>query len=331
MLRSLAILAAFMSFVQASSPVPRQASEIPAKASGKVENHPGDNKRHPGPSSAVNHDPATDKEDEGGEKGQTTQDTTVKIAEFPKVAVSVERDQYDRSYWVFSGLLVLVGGLQIVLLRRTWKTMDAQAKKAIEDAAASAVTTAATLKTIERQTTHLRRSAKAAYKSAHAAMGVAIPTLMIQDFEFIPKKDVPPYEDLEWPTVMISVKNYGQSPAIMRSFAVEFTCEELPSELLYPSLLHFDSGTAVETGKIFRLEECGVTSWRGLSAGDALAVANNQKTLTVYGCIWYDDIFGSPTRKLHFSKWGAEFMSAGNFAMWIDTDTRYGKEDQNPN
>ena len=176
-----------------------------------------------------------------------------------------------------------------------------------------------------------KKAADAAEKSAIAAMGVAIPTLMLQEFTFVPREDRGLEDSLLWPTVMIAVKNYGQSAAIMRSFAVEFACGDLPSELRYPSLLHFDSGTAVETGEVFRLEEFGITSWRGFSREEASAIAQDSKTLTVYGCVWYDDIFGSPTHKLVFAKWGIHFEPDGKNTMWVDCANPYDKESQNPN
>lgn len=152
-----------------------------------------------------------------------------------------------------------------------------------------------------------RKAADAAEKSALAAMGVAVPTLMLNQFEFAPRAFLTLEQVLQSPPILISVKNFGQSPAILRSYAIEFTGEELPSELQYPSLICCDIGTVVEAGKALLLDEEGISPWKEFSADDAHAFAVGSKTLTVFGCVWYDDIFGSPTRTLTFCKWGAGF------------------------
>ena len=92
----------------------------------------------------------------------------------------------------------------------------------------------------------------------------------------------------------------------------------------------FDHGTAVEAGKSFPLEGAGVESWEGFSEEDAAAIAAGKKTLFVYGCVWYGDVFGPAVHKLRFCKWGAEFGKA-NGVLWIECDNPYERDDQKPN
>jgi hypothetical protein len=187
-----------------------------------------------------------------------------------------------------------------------------------------------TMKTIEVQAVHMERQTAAANLSAQAAMGVAVPTLMLDEFSFMPSATQSLKDDLRWPRMRISVKNFGQSPAFLRSFAVEFTCNEHPSAMKYPHVLYFDPGTAVEAGKSFPLEEAGVASWEGFSEEDAAAIAAGKKTLFVYGCIWYGDVFGPAVHELRFCKWATEFGKA-NGGLWIECDNPYERQDQNPN
>jgi hypothetical protein len=174
-----------------------------------------------------------------------------------------------------------------------------------------------------------QKSAEAAEISAKAVMGVAIPTLVIHEFSFMRSKSRSLEADLEFPRIRISVKNFGQTPALLKSFAVEFTCEERPATLTYPSVLYFDPGTAVEAGQPFLLEEAGVWPWGGFSAETANAISTGSKALSVYGCVWYGDVFGSTVHELRFCKWGAEFAPDGQDGLWIECDSPYGKE--NPN
>ena len=160
-----------------------------------------------------------------------------------------------------------------------------------------------------------KTAADAAEMSAKAAMGVAVPTLMLDEFQLIAPGTHPLVRSLRSPWMQISVKNYGQSPAFLKSFAVQFTCEELPEHLSYPWLLHYDPIVTLEPGHTHILEEKGVFPWSEFTDEDASAIASGKKTLTIYGCVWYDDVFGSPIRELKFCKWGVEFATG---VSWID-------------
>ena len=107
-----------------------------------------------------------------------------------------------------------------------------QAKKTADSAKA----TQRVVEVMDGQTAILRdsvaaaqASADAAKMSAKAAMGVSVPTLMLNKFVFAPFGNDDLESKLRLPCVKIAVKNYGQTPAFLKSYAVEFTCEELPS------------------------------------------------------------------------------------------------------
>jgi hypothetical protein len=290
------------------SPIPGQTANNPAGGGGKVQKQQGNGKNNGQSAASPLPQNGARPASQDAEKPDTKNTgNSVTVSKLPPV--SIGKDWADWSYWGFGGILVVVGSFQVWFLYGTLRAIQTQAghmerqTKILEDSVAAA-----------------QKTANAAEKSAIAAIGVAVPTLMLSEFEFIPRTDQSLQKSLEWPTIMIAVKNYGQSPAIMRSFAVEFTCEDPPADPRYPSLLHFDSGTSVEAGKVLRLEEGGVSAWGGFTKETAELIAQGSKALTVYGCVWYDDVFGSPTHTLTFSKWRAEFLPDGINVTWIDSD-----------
>jgi hypothetical protein len=123
------VLAVILAVMQALPPIPRQASDSPAGASKKVQNQPKSEQTDPKHSPAsVNadqtqsHDPHTGK--------QTGEDTpnSIKVSELPPVTVAGRgRDWADWGYWCFSLLLVIVGALQVWLLRSTLLAIQTQA------------------------------------------------------------------------------------------------------------------------------------------------------------------------------------------------------------
>lgn len=173
-------------------------------------------------------------------------------------------------------------------------------------------------------------SADAAEISAKAAMGVAVPVLMLCEFDFLPSPDQTLVSDLRRPYIRILVKNFGQTPAFLRSYAVEFSCNEHPSDLKYPHVVYCDPGTAVEAGKSFPLVDPWVTSPVEFSEDDAAAIAAGSKTLFVYGCVRYGDVFGPSVHELRFCKWAAKFWGRDG-ALWAECDNPYERESQKAN
>lgn len=184
---------------------------------------------------------------------------------------------------------------------------------------------------IESQTQILRDSVAAAQKSADAAeisakaaMGTAIPTLMLSQFEFIPREHLSWEQRLQCPSLVIAVKNYGNSPAILKSYAVQFTCEDPPSIPDYPPELYFEVGTTVERGVPIPLEgKDGVTPWGTFSLEDARAILRGEKYLSVYGYVRYGDVFGPTTHEMRFCKMCGGFPDE---IFWIDWPSPYAKD-----
>lgn len=89
-----------------------------------------------------------------------------------------------------------------------------------------------------------QRSADAAKVSADIAASVSVPTLVVDGFDLGNPPGASLEAMLQFPTVKLVVKNYGQTPAFLRSWSVFFTCDDLPEVPDYSS--HPGSGIVLE-------------------------------------------------------------------------------------
>ena len=94
------------------------------------------------------------------------QQATVDIPSVPRLSVQPVKDLADWGYWVFSGLLVVVGSLQAWLLYRGWQAAQRTAG-ATQD---NAVATERNAKAAEENAAETRANAEAAKASADAAL-----------------------------------------------------------------------------------------------------------------------------------------------------------------
>jgi hypothetical protein len=221
--------------------------------------------------------------------------------------------------------LVLVGGITGWFVYKTLKAIKKQAdimERQAKDAQESGAQTFAILK---EQTDNLLISAKAATvsafaadKSATAAMGLAIPILMLSEFEFAARPEKTIAEILRHPPMRITVKNYGQSPAILKFVAVKYILGKPPAEADYDPPSPFDVGTVVESAKTLTLSEIDTCMWGMFSEDDVRAIKAGEKYMTIYGTIWYGDVFGPTIHKLSFSK-GLGGFNGEDGMYWADT------------
>ncbi|MHB2007160.1 MAG: hypothetical protein ACYCOX_03850 [Acidobacteriaceae bacterium] len=237
----------------------------------------------------------------------------------------------QRELAIFTGLLVFVGFLQVgtmiwqaLLLKQTREDIHTQAdwmetqtghiSRQADMAQRQARLISRQVSQMENQTEILgdsvsasQKSAAAADMSAKAAMGVAVPTLMLYGFAFASKPGCTANDFFTHPGVILVAKNFGQSPAFLKGYTITFTCEDLPDEPVYSFPYPCNAEAVVDSRRTFLPEKDTLTLDKPMSDSDVLALVSGQKRLTVYGYISYGDIFGSPIRYMKFSKRLMEF------------------------
>ncbi len=128
-------------------------------------------------------------------------------------------------------VLPLIGFVTaLIIIWQSWET-----RRAAQATQRSAAAMESQTGILEKSVAHAEASAKAAEVSAQAAMGIAIPRLMLYSFNFGAMGNASLAAKVRLPKIKIVVKNYGQTPAFLKSYGVDFTCEALPDE---PSYAH---------------------------------------------------------------------------------------------
>lgn len=172
---------------------------------------------------------------------------------------------------------------------------------------------------MRRQTTLLRKAADASEISAKAAMGVAVPTLMLSKFAFVPKRALLQYDSFQRPQVTVEVKNFGQSPAFLKAYSLSFFWEdELPEEPAYPFPFPCSAEDVIDPGQTYTLDPETTNPSKELPAQVTYDLESGKKHLTIYGYVSYGDVFGSPIRYMKFSKRIMDFDSNGQFISIMD-------------
>jgi len=150
-------------------------------------------------------------------------------------------------------------------------------------------------KTLRESVAAAQKAADAAETSAKAAMGIAVPTLMLHKFSFIVEgiKDAAVF--YRNPKAGLEVKNYGQSPAFLRKYSIGYSWQgdSAMEFAAYPfEDVVIDAGGSYE----FQELELGVLKSPPPEVIDDLV--RGGKHLVFSGWVSYRDVFGSPTKKL---------------------------------
>ncbi len=172
-----------------------------------------------------------------------------------------------------------------------------------------------------------KESADAAYTSARVAMGVAIPTLILEEFGLGDMGVASPAARLQSPKVRMVVKNYGQTPAFPTSWSVRFTCEELPKYPIYKNYAILKKISIPWNGEYVFTQDM-LSGRQRFADEDVQAMIRHEKFLIAYGQVMYRDIFGSPLRHMKFCQMLLEISDDGSFAWYGDMeDTEYTRSD----
>lgn len=264
--------------------------------------------------------------------------------------------RWRRSEWVIVYVTIayaVIAAFTLWVIKRQADTMDAKAKKDIEDSNAAALTTKATLKAIQEQAGIMREqanlmvdqklalieSANAAKTSAEAAMGVSIPTLMLSEFGFgnIMRADLAAI--YQYPNLRIAVTNYGQSPAFLKEWTVIFHCGDLPRVPIYTHSYTYEMEEVLDAGKPHFLGGGSVRPRHFFSDSEVSQMVGNHRELHVYGYVVYGNVFDAKLRRLKFSKvlWAihdngthAAFTDCGG-DKFLGNDYPEDQQPQNPN
>ena len=172
---------------------------------------------------------------------------SLKVSELPSVTVNpAKRDWADWGIWAFNGLLVVVGGLQVWLLKRTFGAINRQ------------------VNLMEKQTEILRQSVDVAQKEADVALKNVQAMISSErawiDIELcaIPKQptnsvlDEPPNELFE---CAIQIQNHGRTAARIESVQIGIDTLDgpLPSEPITSKIKYIHallgSGKDAEVGR----------------------------------------------------------------------------------
>jgi hypothetical protein len=248
---------------------------------------------------------------------------------------------------IFTGMLALIGVLQVIVMFMQWCIYRRQARemrrqrfemarqrheiwrqrgimrsqlKAMEDQAAQMVA----------QTDVLERSVRVAKVSSDIAARVSIPTLKIHKFEASKAAATSVFAFLQFPKFEITVKNYGQTPAFLKFWTLKISCEDLPKVPVYSEGENFGvllEKQVVPSGELFTLPELQFYQRDRLSIEDVQAVIDQTKEFRVYGFICYEDIFGNPLQRLKFCEFllnilgeYLEFTEASSTSAYVGTD-----------
>jgi len=238
----------------------------------------------------------------------------------------------------FTGVLAVVGVLQVgtmiwqaFLLWQTRGDIHTQAEWMKTSAGHMKEQTAI----LGESVAAAQKAAAAAEMSAKAATGVAVPTLILYQCIFETSQFTSKEAFFRRPAVTIKVKNFGQSPALLKRYAISFTCEDFPIKPSQPHTDWFfcDAEETVDPQAVQVVGNEGFVSGFSFGDADVRAVINGKRVLRVYGSVEYRDVFGSPVRTMDFCKVLLSFSKISRDNVMADCENCGQDPDQptNPN
>jgi hypothetical protein len=308
MLRGLAILAILFGSVGAFRPIPTQSPETSAHAFGKIKDQSG-RSQTPTPE-GVGADGAKQAVAEKPNNAQKTggdKPRQVSVLSIPTVTISQpQRSLLDEVLvwgpWAFTLLLVVVGGLQVWLLYRTWEKVREQEmrmKEQVDQIKAQATTMA-------EQTGVLKDSVDVAKKSAEAAFAQVRAT---KDRErarltMLYPPEPPDFQDAfrlalgeepdAWMELIVQVHNEGLSKAFDVRAWGGMTIQALPEPFAFGEKKRISIPDVI--GDATPGNPVPIHIDQILLVKNVTAVKNETAFFFVYGEIAYKDVFGDAHR-----------------------------------
>jgi hypothetical protein len=200
------LLGVFLSVMQAAPPIPRQTPNSSAGASSKIQKK-ASNKQAPSttPLPPIDTDATPTPDNNRQSQSANNAEQSVVIRESVPVAVSTHRDWFDWGVWVFSGLLVVVGILQGVVLWQQRKIMGEHARH-LENLAKAATNNAEAAR-LNAQAVEISNNQSAEFFRMEKRPWVG----MSQELIMLESKTTEPGR--YGFTIQYAVKNFGVAPA----------------------------------------------------------------------------------------------------------------------
>jgi len=221
---------------------------------------------------------------------------------------------------LFTGLLVFVGLLQAgTMIWQAWLLKDTKEKIQVQAGHMEDQS-----KTLRESVAAAQKSAGAAETSAKAAMGVAVPTLVVSRFSFVNEGRESREAFFQYPRIKLELRNYGQSPAFLRRYAIGFSWDD--KETGKPRSFPFED-QVIAAGDTYPLNEIdlGVLEYPPEAVVKDLIAGTRH--LTAAGWVSYGDLFDSPVRKLTFCRELIEYDPDPAQMIFMDTSILYASID----
>jgi len=191
---------------------------------------------------------------------------------------------YERWGVLFAGGLLVVAVFQLLTYRRQANLLETQADILSQQKGIMESGLAAT-----------EKAANAADRSATAAIGVELPRLILSHLDFAPTGTEPgPWNTrLQYPNIVASVRNYGRTPAFIKSKSLDIKWGSLPQEPNYSEhAVDVEPETVVEARDIYSLGD--MRPRPSIAASETEAIEKGQMYLWAYGYVAYKDFLGNP-------------------------------------
>jgi len=260
------IVAVLLTVLQTVPPVPRQAADSPASTSRKIQKKGNNNQAPPAPSQPPNNTTAAPTPNDKGQN-QTADDAqhAIVIRKPIPVSVSTHRDWFDWGVWVFSGLLVVVGILQGIVLWRQAKLMKAHA-------------------------THLENVANAANENIEVVKSKERARLVIESKPL----NLNLGADSLGPVIEFRVKIFGETIAEIKNSGCVGYWSNLGSVLNDPDLMDMIISPIISLPTTIAPHTPPIETFTILTADsqEIIEIKNDRLFVGIRGWIDYQDVFG---------------------------------------
>jgi hypothetical protein len=258
------ILTMFLTVTQATSPIPGQAPNSSADTRGNVQSQTKNENKPADLQAPVNQNQTQTSESHGNKQGNNDAEQPVTVSKLPPV--SITKDWTDRFYWLFSGLLVVIGGLQIWLLVRQLDTINRQADIAEQQKNQM-------IQAGEQTERIISQMKETEVRDLRAYIGVSKVMLGLQ------KPDTP--------RGIVEIKNFGKTPAYKVKQWAAIAIHSHPLTVVLPE----SSQEIASVSVIFPdITTVNLVDLKKPLPSNAL-IGTPQLTIYVYGGITYEDIF----------------------------------------